>query len=234
MSAPFRLLEECGSTNDEAKRWAAEGAPHGAWIQAKRQTGGRGRLGRTWISAEGNLFLSVILRLPDFAHLTWVPLLGAASAVKAMEFEAPGLDFRIKWPNDIWTLQAKLGGVLCEGANGVVIVGIGLNLNQRPEGELLYPAASLAEQTGRTHNPEVIAARTAWNLAQGVHQLRSQGPAVLETFYNTHALFGVGTQVEWADQTGEVIGLGSSGELRVWVGSEERSLFAEDVSLRRV
>lgn len=59
----FRILafEELGSTNDEAKRLAAEGAPHGTVVWAKRQTAGRGRRGRTWASPEGNLFCSIIV-----------------------------------------------------------------------------------------------------------------------------------------------------------------------------
>lgn len=230
MNSPFRLLEECASTNDEAKRWAAEGAPHGAWVQAKRQTHGRGRQGRIWLGGEGNLFLSVILRLDGFSQFTWLPLMTAISAVQAMQFEVPDLPFRIKWPNDVWLNDGKLGGVLCESAGGVVVAGVGLNLAEKPRGELLYPVTALSEQSGRSHSPEVLAARTAWNLVQAVHSVPSRGTIEIQEFYDRHAQFPVGTAVSWADQEGEVLGLGPAGELRVRVQGFERSLYAEDVS----
>lgn len=229
MSAPFRILNECASTNDEAKRWAAEGVPHGAWVLARRQTQGRGRLGREWLSGDGNLFLSIILRVEAFVHLTWLPLLVAAATVEALQFEDPNVPFRLKWPNDIWLGNGKLGGVLCESSNGVVVAGIGLNLNEAPLGELMYPAATLREYTGRQYRPDVIAARIAWVLLQKLQTLLDHGPGELRRFYDQHALFSAGTSVEWNGHRGEVLGLGEMSELRVRSMGRVVSLFAEDV-----
>jgi BirA family biotin operon repressor/biotin-[acetyl-CoA-carboxylase] ligase len=239
MSAPFRLLDECVSTNDEARRWAAEGAPHGAWVLAKRQTQGRGRQGREWLGAEGNLFLSVVLRLEAFPYLTWTPLATAISAVQALQFEVPELPLQLKWPNDIWLGEdskggGKAGGVLCEAGGGVVIAGVGLNLSQRPTGQLLYPARAIAEFSRHSFHPEVLAARTAWNLIQTLGHAQAHGLANLRAFYDAHALFTPGTFVSWGEHTGQVLGLGPAGELRVQVGEQEQGLYAEDVSVRKV
>jgi BirA family biotin operon repressor/biotin-[acetyl-CoA-carboxylase] ligase len=57
-----QLIEECESTNNLARELAEGGFPHGTWVAAKEQSGGRGRLGRQWVGERGNLFLSVVLR----------------------------------------------------------------------------------------------------------------------------------------------------------------------------
>lgn len=127
------FLEETDSTNRVAKELARQGAPHGTAVLAKKQTAGRGRLGRNFFSPEGGLYLSVILRpqcpVEDRALIT--PM--AAVAVHRVLMEDLGIVTRIKWVNDLYIGEKKLGGILCEGCGDAVIVGIGLNL-YTPEG----------------------------------------------------------------------------------------------------
>jgi BirA family biotin operon repressor/biotin-[acetyl-CoA-carboxylase] ligase len=147
------------STNTKAKTMAASGAPHGTVIVAGHQSGGRGRMGRSFHSPAGlGLYLSVILRpecLPtELMHLTCAAAVAACHAVAAETDLRPS----IKWTNDLVFGFRKLGGILTElslSANGTVnyaIVGIGINCNHRlPDfpPELQEMAASLAMHTGK-------------------------------------------------------------------------------------
>ena len=127
------LLEETDSTNRAAKELARQGAPHGTAVLAKRQTAGRGRLGRSFFSPEGGLYLSVILRPQckpeDLALMTPMAAVAVCRALEQVCAVSP----RIKWVNDLYLGGKKLCGILCEGCGGAVIVGIGLNL-YTPEG----------------------------------------------------------------------------------------------------
>ncbi|HHW14042.1 MAG TPA: 2-amino-4-hydroxy-6-hydroxymethyldihydropteridine diphosphokinase, partial [Firmicutes bacterium] len=167
------IFDEVDSTNAEAWRLAGRGATSGAAIIAGRQTQGRGRQGHSWHSPAGlGLYLSVLLR-PEYLRPAEAPaftLLGAVAARRtAAALGAP--QAALKWPNDLVVATAspagepaaaaagrggtlrKLGGVLAETASqgsrlAVVVLGIGLNLNHRPEDfppELREKAVSLAQ-----------------------------------------------------------------------------------------
>ena len=130
-------LIECGSTNDEAAALARAGAAHGTIVIAQRQTAGRGRDGRAWVSPPGGLYLSAVLR-PAIAPADVPPLtlaIGVAACDAAREFGAPA---ELKWPNDLYVRGKKLAGVLVEaqsqaGRLEVAIAGIGVNLATTPE-----------------------------------------------------------------------------------------------------
>lgn len=155
----FRLfaLDETDSTNAEARRLIETGERGPLWIVAGRQTQGRGRMGRDWISAPGNLFASLILSDLDDSHVA--PQLGfviGVAAMRALHALMPGSDaFRLKWPNDLLMNGAKLGGVLLEGVSvptgdaraplsTIAIIGIGVNVTEAPR-DLPYPAIALAD-----------------------------------------------------------------------------------------
>ncbi len=128
-----RVVERTGSTNDDAKLWAAEGAPHGAVIIADAQERGRGRHGRAWSTPPGEtLAMSIVLRphVPP-SSLPPIALVAGLAARDAIAARVP--DAKVKWPNDVWIGERKIAGVLVEGAlSGVrvehVVVGIGINV----------------------------------------------------------------------------------------------------------
>jgi len=123
-----------GSTNDEARRLAAEGAPHGTVIHADEQTAGRGRLARRWFSPPGNLYVSVLLRtgapVSRMGELSFLAALAVADTVEALlpRQTRPML----KWPNDVLVHGAKIAGILLEQADDATILGIGLNVLRAP------------------------------------------------------------------------------------------------------
>lgn len=122
------LLEETDSTNRVAKELSAGGAPHGTLVAASRQTAGRGRMGRSFFSPEGGIYMSVLLRprcAPEELPLV-TPM--AAVAVSETVDRLCGTGTGIKWVNDVVLSGKKLCGILTELCpDGGVVVGIGLN-----------------------------------------------------------------------------------------------------------
>lgn len=151
------------STNEEAKRRALLGAPDGSLFIAERQTGGKGRLGRGWLSPAGaGIWFSVLLRpatlpgggrlLPQAAAVTLLAGEAVCEAVRAKT----GCAVSVKWPNDVLAGSRKVCGILTEMSTEIervefVVVGIGINVNNEsfPE-ELEKKASSLRMETGKT------------------------------------------------------------------------------------
>lgn len=133
-------FDTIGSTNDEAKRMALAGAPHGTVLVAGYQTNGHGRLGRSFHSPENvGVYMTILLRPDcqpqDLMHLTCATAVAMCDAVEAAAGFRPG----IKWTNDLVYGKKKLGGILTGmglSQNGKVdyaIIGIGINCCQKPE-----------------------------------------------------------------------------------------------------
>ena len=142
-----------GSTNDEARRLAREGAPEGTTVCALEQTAGRGRHGRLWRSPPGNLHASLIVR-PDCpagkaAQLGFAAALAIGDALQAKLPATVRLSY--KWPNDVLLRGRKVAGILLESETtagqdtAFVIVGIGVNLVSSPR-QVDFPATSLAQE----------------------------------------------------------------------------------------
>lgn len=146
-------LDSVGSTNDEARRLAEEGAAHGTIVWAGEQTKGRGRQGRSWTSPRGNLYTSVILRpdckLTEAAQVSFVACVALGEAIAAKVGSA--VEVTYKWPNDIMFNGKKGVGLLLEskatpqGALDWVIVGMGTNIAHYPD-DTRYPASSLQKE----------------------------------------------------------------------------------------
>src|SRR5229473_5273101 len=141
--------EVLGSTNAEALNLARQGERGPLWIVAERQTAGRGRRGRAWVSERGNLFASLLLTVaapPE--HRPQLSLVAALAVHDAVVEIAAGLKPRIaiKWPNDLLLERAKFAGILVEGESsedGAVAIGIGVNCASHPA-DTDYPAIDLA------------------------------------------------------------------------------------------
>ncbi|MFL5813884.1 MAG: biotin--[acetyl-CoA-carboxylase] ligase [Bdellovibrionia bacterium] len=241
---PNSVIDECESTNDLAKKLAEAGAPHGTWISTRRQTAGRGRLGRKWETIEGNLFLSIIARMAPSESWSWVPMATAIAIAETLHEFNPKLEVKIKWPNDLWIEGSKLGGILCEAtgtkSSSFIVIGIGLNCVRAPEG-LDQKTISLTEfLSARGQRIEVTADEIRQPLISSILEilgdLQTRGSAVLLERYNAHAALSSGTAIEWvADgrtHAGIVDGVGPSGELLVRENGLALKLYAEDVKVR--
>lgn len=129
-------FQEIDSTNRLAKELAAQGAVHGTVLLADRQSAGRGRLGKTFHSPIGGLYLSVILR-PNFTAADMMSVTACAAAAVYSALEEYGISAKIKWVNDLFLHDRKICGILCEGGfhpqSGnldYLVIGIGLNLQK--------------------------------------------------------------------------------------------------------
>jgi BirA family biotin operon repressor/biotin-[acetyl-CoA-carboxylase] ligase len=131
---PVRYAAEVSSTNTLAMDLAHHGAAEGTVVVAERQTHGKGRLGRTWVSPGGNLYVSVILRPAVAVQKAPLATLMGAVAVASAVRERQGLAAGIKWPNDILLAGKKCCGLLTEMSSEPdrikhIVLGIGVNVN---------------------------------------------------------------------------------------------------------
>jgi BirA family biotin operon repressor/biotin-[acetyl-CoA-carboxylase] ligase len=111
---------------------AASGLEEGVWLRAERQTGGRGRQGRSWVSPPGNLYASTLVRIrPSDPPAPTLALVAAVALEETVSAYIPGMAV-LKWPNDVLIDGAKLSGVLLERAGDAVVIGIGVNLAHHP------------------------------------------------------------------------------------------------------
>ncbi len=139
---------------EEARVEAAKGAPEGTVIIAGEQTGGRGRLERTWLSPSGGIYLSIIL-YPDAGNLSSLIMVASLAVVHAVR-AVTGLQAQIKWPNDVLIGGRKVCGVLIESGaregDGIyAVIGLGINANIRTAdfAEIPPAATSLSDELGR-------------------------------------------------------------------------------------
>lgn len=157
-----RFYQSTSSTMDDAAEWAGAGAEEGAVVVAETQTASRGRMGRRWISDEGNLYFSVLFRPEPDALPLLSPLAGVAVARSIRQ--VAGLYPSIKWPNDVMIDGRKVAGILAESAlSGSVVnhavVGIGVNvaLEVSADPEIAATATSLNYASGsEIDRPELL------------------------------------------------------------------------------
>ena len=153
----LEIHERLDSTNNRAKVLAAAGAVHGMTVIADSQSGGRGRLGRSFFSPEhSGIYMTVILR-PDCApeRAGLLTSLAAVAAARAVE-DVSGADVKIKWVNDLYLNGKKICGILTEAGLGLeagrleyAVVGIGINVNRMEfPPELRETATSIGNETG--------------------------------------------------------------------------------------
>jgi BirA family biotin operon repressor/biotin-[acetyl-CoA-carboxylase] ligase len=148
---PLRHVAECEST----QLLVGPDDPEGTVATADHQTGGRGRRGRSWVEEPGTSVLaSVLLRPPPDRPAPQLSLVGGLAAALAVE-EALALAAQIKWPNDVMVDRRKVAGVLAEARDDVVVLGIGINVNQTREqlpADARVAAASLRTIDGRVRD----------------------------------------------------------------------------------
>ena len=234
------------STNSELMRLAAAGAPSGSVCLAERQTAGRGRRGRDWVSPFGaNLYASLLWRYP-FAptYLGGASLaVGAVLADTLSELGATGL--ALKWPNDLLWQQRKLAGLLLEVAGEsqgpcYLVVGLGLNLRMTAgQGSAIdQPWTSLDVVLGeRQIGRNQLVARLLDRLFDALDRYERDGLAsVLDRWRVYDAYLGQPVQVQIGERVmiGIAAGIAADGSLVVDTPDGRRMFQSGEVSLRPV
>jgi BirA family biotin operon repressor/biotin-[acetyl-CoA-carboxylase] ligase len=206
----FRVTD---STNERARELAETGAPGGVVVTAQSQTAGRGRRGRVWTAPPGKALLYSALLRPLDAGQALLPLAAPLAVCEAIESLAP-VRCEIKWPNDVWLQERKVGGVLIEARPPHwAVIGVGINLAIEPDefpADLRWPAASVG------HGATSDAVRTALDERLGAW-VDANPKAILAGFRERDALEG--RDVSWdqgeAAESGVADGIDDEGNLLV-------------------
>ena len=225
-------LTEIDSTNEEARRRAEAGEPGPLWITAARQTAGRGRRGRTWQMAEGNLAATLLLRCGgDAAQLSFVAALAVADL--AAHF-APAANIAVKWPNDVLADGRKLAGILLEAGQHPapwIAIGMGVNLTAFPPGTE-FPATAIAALGVVPPSPDAALAVLMDRFAHWHHRWREEGFAPLRAAWLARAQ-GLGNPIRarlpHEERRGLFEGIDASGALLLREGAGVTAIQAGEV-----
>jgi len=242
--ARLDVHQQIDSTNRHLMREAAKGVPSGIVCLAERQTAGRGRLGRHWISPFGaSLYLSVLWHYcATPASLGGFSLV--AGAVVADVLRRMGVEgLALKWPNDLLWQRRKLGGMLLEVAGEAqgpchLVVGVGINLSMsHDQGRTIdQPWVDLSEALGgQDFSRNAVAAEVVDALIDALDRFGREGLAPFLRLWNEFDAFrGEPVRLLLGDRVirGVVIGIDPDGALRLDTADGERSFHAGEVSLR--
>ena len=237
----YHLVERfqtLSSTNEYLKRLAESGAPEGTVIIAEEQTAGKGRLGRSWVSPQGGAWFSLLLK-PSISveQVGCISVLIAVSLAKALR-ERWGVPVGVKWPNDLYVNNKKLGGILVElGSHGKqiewLIAGIGINVNNElPEGTRV-PATSLARELGRAIALEEFFDVALEALAREYERFLVEGFEFVRNAWAELSVLPSSIEIESGTERyqAKVLGLSHSGKLIVRTAAEVRELVSEEVTI---
>ena len=234
---------EVDSTNRLARELARAGESEGTVVLAEAQTAGRGRLGRSWLSPCGGIWLSILLRpqLPPYKAqlVTLMAAVAAAEATAAVSAVKPG----IKWPNDLLVNGKKIAGILTEVSAEMdqlnyIVLGLGVNINIEQEwfeGELQQIATSLLLESGERIS------RVAWvkaflqNMDREYAHVQCVGFAeILERWRRYSVTLGRNVDIRLTDsnESGTALDIDEQGALLVRTESGMKTFWAGDVSLR--
>ncbi len=241
--------EALASTQDRARELARAGAPHGTLVVAGVQTGGRGRLRRSWGSPEGGLWMSLVLRpVLEAAAASRVTQTAAVAVAKALR--ELGANVGIKWPNDLLAEPGgrKICGILAESsirgaapgeAPGVdhAILGVGLNANLDPEdlGVTDHEVATLRHELGRDIEPLDLLRRLLRSLQADLKRIHDFA-AILDDWRVLSVTLGERVRVRRSGEIleGRAVDLGSGGELLLLTAKGLVGLYEGEVErLRR-
>lgn len=224
------------STNDEAKRLAARGAPEGTAVVASCQTAGRGRFGRAWDSPEGGAYVSFVVR-PDRApsEVQALPLLAGLGVARALR--SLGVAAGLKWPNDVVVGKRKIAGVLVEMAAEAdevswAVIGCGVNV-----GRATQPQAAFVREAVPQAGVAEVAAAVLDGMADTYREFLAGGFAGLQDEYASLLVLS-GEAVRVKDAGGRVIaegvvaGVDHTGALVIDTGRGRRRLVSGEVTLR--
>ncbi|MDB5954953.1 biotin--[acetyl-CoA-carboxylase] ligase [Ramlibacter sp.] len=227
------VLPELDSTNSELMRRARSGQTEPVLLVAERQTAGRGRLGRDWHSGAGDS-LTFSLALP-LAPADWA---GLSLAVGASIAENLHPAVRLKWPNDLWLSDRKLGGILIETAGFVdaggarqAVIGVGLNIAPRPAAGLSTPPACVRELLPQADAASVLQ-RVAPALVRDVLAFQQAGFAAFRLRFEARDALR-DRAVTLSDGTaGTAHGVSDSGALLVHTAAGLQAIASSEVSVR--
>ena len=235
------VFDSIDSTNAEALRAIERGRAAPFLVLAERQTAGRGRRGRKWVSpfAE-NVYYSLVLRIEggmrQLEGLSLVVGLAVMHALRELGVSAAGL----KWPNDVLVGQKKIAGILLELVGDPadvchVVLGVGINVNMQMADEVDQQWTSMRLETGKVFDRNQMVAVLSEKLQGYLHRHQVEGFSVIQSEWEQNHLWqgrpvSLIAGVNQID--GEVLGIDKQGALRLKVDGVEKSFSGGELSLR--
>jgi BirA family biotin operon repressor/biotin-[acetyl-CoA-carboxylase] ligase len=233
----MEVLPEIDSSNSELMRRARAGRLEPVLLVAERQTAGRGRLGRVWLSGKGQSLpsLTFSLGLP-LAPADWS---GLSLVVGVSLAESLHPQVRLKWPNDLWVADRKLAGVLIEtasfgegsAARRYAVIGIGINLDAPQAAGLSVPPAGLRELLPGAEAGAVLL-RIAAPLVQAVQAFETFGFVPFQARFNARDALRDRAVVLSDGTTGTAHGASEAGALLVHTARGMAAVTSSEVSVR--
>ncbi len=237
-------MDTVDSTNNLAMKLAAQGAAHGTVVTADRQTHGRGRRGRKWISPPGtNLYLSIVLK-PEVSpgEASQIPVLSVIALIRALKRTIADLPFMIKWPNDIYCRGKKVSGTLCEMKAEIdrvnyIVVGTGINVNMKSADDSLENiATSLFMETGVEYSRVRISAFLLEEFERAYKEWLSRGDLkfIIDEWNRYSILKDMHIDVKTANRviSGKAAGIAVNGALKLKLrDGSMRTIYAGDATL---
>lgn len=198
-NAPVYWYDEIDSTSEEAKRRAKRGDLNPVWIAARSQSAGKGRLGKSWESPEGNLFSTLLFPEPDgLKTASRIPFAAALAVRDACMRSVPELAAELKWPNDVRVRGRKMSGILTESGetNGAlwIALGIGINVQTTPDGTGQETSSLRKEGAPAGLTPEMVLTDLRAAISHRIEQARQDFEALLNDW--TRFAEGIGQTVQ--------------------------------------
>ncbi|MFL5771999.1 MAG: biotin--[acetyl-CoA-carboxylase] ligase [Flavisolibacter sp.] len=230
LGAPFLELPTVDSTNNYAMGMVRAGmAHHGMAVFTMEQTSGKGQRDKSWISEPGqNIALTLVIEPQTHFHALF--LLSMAIAEGTVRFFRKYVedDVSIKWPNDLYWRDRKAGGILIENVwqGGIwkfAVVGIGININQT-RFDLLTPAVSMKQITGKDHNPSALAKELCVFLDHSYHEAVENPDELKKAYRNDIYQLNEKVKLKKGSRIFEarILNVTDDGKLLVYHGTEEK------------
>ena len=235
------VFDSIDSTNAEALRAIERGRAAPFLVLAERQTAGRGRRGRKWVSpfAE-NVYYSLVLRIEggmrQLEGLSLVVGLAVMHALRELGVSAAGL----KWPNDVLVGQKKIAGILLELVGDPadvchVVLGVGINVNMQMTDEVDQQWTSMRLETGKVFDRNQMVAVLSEKLQGYLHRHQVEGFSAIQSEWEQNHLWqgrAVSLIAGVNQVDGEVLGIDKQGALRLKVDGVEKNFSGGELSLR--
>ena len=233
-----QVMAEVDSTNSELMRRIRQGQHAPLLLVAQRQSAGRGRQGRTWLShndPDGQPHPQASLTFSLGLALQRSDLSGLSLAVGLALAEALHPDIGLKWPNDLWWESQKLGGILIETANQgpqrFAVIGVGLNLTQPQANDLRTPAAGL-RQLFPGLDAATLLARVALPLVGALVNFEASGFAPLQAAFTSRDILRGKAMVCSDGRNGTGAGVDTRGALLLHTAHGLEAVLSDEVSVR--
>jgi BirA family transcriptional regulator, biotin operon repressor / biotin---[acetyl-CoA-carboxylase] ligase len=244
---PFslHLFETVSSTNQILWNLLAQDAAPGCVVIANEQTAGRGQWGRQWMSSLGGLYLSVAIAnsaaenpaafsLPKLNAINSYQLTLATAWGIAKQLRNCGVPVEIKWPNDLVLVNRKLGGILTEtkvhkGEITQAIIGVGVNwANPVPDTGINLEIWQANQHLKPIPSLEMLISTVLSGIESGIQCLFQEGANIL-IFRYLELLTNIGDRVYVNNGAGTIVGVTKTGELRVCMDSELKSVKTPEI-----